>query len=313
MALGRWTGTVQDEQGNAVAGALIEVRRESSGALEPLFSDRDGTVGLANPFTASDATIFFHAAGGAFRVKATLGGFERIWRYVGVGTAGELDADTLQDLIAGGLARAVSYDEQDVLPEDQEQARLNIGAVGQDELDDGLDGVLALVGARKLAGGTVTPGAASLDIPLTGYSAYSKLIVRLRELRPSIDSSRLLGRFLNGATLYSAGYAYKLNAGAAGSTVADSSVQSTSDTSMRFGWATGSDTGEHSEFTLELLTWAVADLFPMVKVTASEYYNELLDTHGSAALTTATAVDTLRLFYNTGNIARGKYEVYGHV
>lgn len=99
MALARWTGLVQDANGNALPGAQIEVRRESDGGLQAIFSDREGVVGLANPFVAPDATVFFHAVGGSYRVKASLGGFERTWRYVAMGMAAELDDDALQ----GGL------------------------------------------------------------------------------------------------------------------------------------------------------------------------------------------------------------------
>ncbi|NGP19289.1 carboxypeptidase-like regulatory domain-containing protein [Devosia aurantiaca] len=98
MALARWTGLVQDGNGNAVAGAQVEVRRESDNSLVALFSDANGTAALGNPFTAAEATVFFHVAGGAYRVKASVGAFEQIWRYVGIGTAGQLD---IEDAING--------------------------------------------------------------------------------------------------------------------------------------------------------------------------------------------------------------------
>lgn len=93
MALARWQATIVDEAGNVVPGASIEVRREIAGApLVPLYSDRAGAVAIGNPFTAdSEGFAAFHAAGGAYRVRAHKGSFERIWRYVGIGLASETD------------------------------------------------------------------------------------------------------------------------------------------------------------------------------------------------------------------------------
>lgn len=93
MALARWQATIVDDAGNVVAGALVEVRRETAGTpLESLYSDRDGAVPLSNPVTADgEGFVAFHAAGGAFRIRAYATGFERIWRYVPIGTAQEAD------------------------------------------------------------------------------------------------------------------------------------------------------------------------------------------------------------------------------
>lgn len=128
MALARWTGLVQDGQGNAVSGALVEVRSEDSNALVPLFSDRAGTVAIGNPFTSADAMIAFHVAGGSYRITASKGTYERTWRYVGIGTASELDAESLQGQIDEALNSAVRTIEQELSPEQQEQALLNLGA-----------------------------------------------------------------------------------------------------------------------------------------------------------------------------------------
>lgn len=127
MAFGRWTGTVQDANGNAVAGALVEVRREGTDTLASLFADRDGSASLANPFTATEATIFFHAVGGSYRVTATVGSFVQTWRYVAVGTAGELDAEALQDQIDDGLSTALRINDE-LTPEQQAEFRAIINA-----------------------------------------------------------------------------------------------------------------------------------------------------------------------------------------
>lgn len=106
MALARCNFAVQDESGNIVDGASVEVREETGGLpLASIFSDRDGVVGLGNPFTAADgADAGFHVAGGAFKITATLGGFTRIWRFVPVGMLQE------EDVTPVGAAEDLSYD-----------------------------------------------------------------------------------------------------------------------------------------------------------------------------------------------------------
>lgn len=107
MALARWQRTIVDEAGNIQEGATITVRREVGGApLATLYSDRDGATPLGNPFTAdSEGFAAFHVSGGAYRIDATLGGFSRTWRYVGIGTSSEFDATdaaaVVQEVSAG--------------------------------------------------------------------------------------------------------------------------------------------------------------------------------------------------------------------
>lgn len=93
MVLARWQAQIVDDEGNAIPGASVEVRREVTGSpLAVLYSDRAGTVPLGNPFAAdSDGYAFFHAAGGAHKITVTASGLTRIWRYVGVGLSAERD------------------------------------------------------------------------------------------------------------------------------------------------------------------------------------------------------------------------------
>lgn len=107
MALARWQTTIVDEAGNIQNGASITVRREVGGSpLASIYSDRDGATPLGNPFTATtEGFAAFHAAGGAYRIDASLGGFSRTWRYVGIGTSQEFDATdaaaVVQEVSAG--------------------------------------------------------------------------------------------------------------------------------------------------------------------------------------------------------------------
>ena len=92
--LARWQATIVDGAGNVVPNASIEVKKQVAG-LPPAacFANRDGSGSLGSSFQA-DANGFaaFHVVGGAYQIRAFLGGFERIWNYVGIGRASETDA-----------------------------------------------------------------------------------------------------------------------------------------------------------------------------------------------------------------------------
>lgn len=87
VALPRYNRTVQDGAGNVVPAAIIEVRREIPGQpLAALYSNREGTSGISNPFPAdANGFAFFHAPDGEYQVKASFGGEEQILRYEQVG------------------------------------------------------------------------------------------------------------------------------------------------------------------------------------------------------------------------------------
>lgn len=103
MPLARWQATIVDSAGNIIPSPWVEVRREVAGApLASLFSDRAGATPISNPFQAGvDGFAAFHVSGGAYKVRAydVASGYERIWRYVGIGTSSEID----QTLAFGAL------------------------------------------------------------------------------------------------------------------------------------------------------------------------------------------------------------------
>lgn len=104
--IARFQATAIDDEGNVVPLASIEVRQEIVGSpLASLFSDRSGASPIGNPFTAdADGYFAFHVAGGAYKITASLGGFSRTWRYVGIGTASELDVEDILDISAQPLS-----------------------------------------------------------------------------------------------------------------------------------------------------------------------------------------------------------------
>lgn len=124
MALARWQATITDRRGNIIPNATVEVRRETTGALAALFSDREGVTPTGNPVAAdSQGYVSLHVAGGAFRLKAfdAAGASIREWRYVGIGTAAEYDLESFAQAAAAGVnprgawASGVSYSAMDLV------------------------------------------------------------------------------------------------------------------------------------------------------------------------------------------------------
>jgi hypothetical protein len=90
MTLARYESDATDDAGNLLANVTVEVRLESGG-LASIYSDRAGTVPLANPFNDADGHIGFHVAGGAYKITFTQGVISRIRRYVAIGLSAETD------------------------------------------------------------------------------------------------------------------------------------------------------------------------------------------------------------------------------
>lgn len=130
MALAAWNGTITDAEGNIVSDAQITVRNENTGRLALLFSDRDGTQQISNPFTAGSAHVRFHTEGGSYSVLARKGEFEAQWRHEAVGTAQEVDIDLLASFLETGTASFRTKAELDQFVPGEEQ--LILGAVQAD-------------------------------------------------------------------------------------------------------------------------------------------------------------------------------------
>jgi hypothetical protein len=97
MALAVWQATIVDASGDVQAEAEITVLREVAGQPPAqCYSDRDGTDPIGSTFNADgDGFVRFFVEGGAYQIKATLGAFSRVWRYVAIGRAAETDAGFL--------------------------------------------------------------------------------------------------------------------------------------------------------------------------------------------------------------------------
>jgi hypothetical protein len=109
MPFAIWQATIVDDAGNVQSAASVEVRREDAGApLATIYSDREGTTPIGNPFTVgSDGYAAFHVAGGAYRITATKGEFSRTWRYAAAGTSAEHDDTDFVSIDADGDVESV--------------------------------------------------------------------------------------------------------------------------------------------------------------------------------------------------------------
>lgn len=105
MALAKWQRTIVDETGAVQSGASVEVRIQDTNALASIYSNRAGSSSKSNPFTTgSDGFAEFFAAGNAYKITASKGGFTKTWEYVGIGTGQELDESDIQTLIDNAVA-----------------------------------------------------------------------------------------------------------------------------------------------------------------------------------------------------------------
>lgn len=186
MVLARWQATILDEEGNILPAAQIEVRREVTGSpLAVLYSDRDGLVTIGNPVSAdSDGFVSFHLVGGAVRITATLGGFTRTWRYVGIGTLSEYDADAITSLTGGdtgGITIAGGSQSGDDIQitstTNATKGTINLGSATAGVFVDETDSLLA-VGRNETA------------IVLAGASVNSKITVHSDSTTESIVEGR---------------------------------------------------------------------------------------------------------------------------
>jgi len=104
MALAVWQSTIVNRSGDVQPNAQVEVRLESSGALAAIYADRDGNIPLDNPFNADENGFArFYAAGGAYKITASLGSFSQTYRHVAIGLLGEQDQIS-GDQLSGVLA-----------------------------------------------------------------------------------------------------------------------------------------------------------------------------------------------------------------
>src|SRR5690606_17777576 len=111
MAMARYDGTAVNTAGDVIPNATVEVRLDQPGRpVVPLWGDRQGTVALGNPIqTDAQGGFYFHVPGGAYWVRVYTGPsqqptFQKILRYVAIGTAAERDVEQLATMLEAGTA-----------------------------------------------------------------------------------------------------------------------------------------------------------------------------------------------------------------
>lgn len=238
MALVRHSFTVQNGAGDVAAQVLLEVRREEYGLpLASLYRDREGTIPLGNPVLLSqdEAGLYFHAAGGAYKVQVTTSEGVTARRYVAIGTAQEEDWLDFGDLAfeddaagvaftpAGNLAATdvqAALEELDdekepadatILKEANVEDSIVISGGGNVQLEndeaspgasefygtdiDGVRGWRASTSNIELLDSGTASNQAVLDIDLTSFTSYRFIEIVLTGLLPATDDADLYMRF----------------------------------------------------------------------------------------------------------------------
>ncbi len=173
-------------------------------------------------------------------------------------------------------------------------------------------------GMQLLNSGTVS-SAASLDVVLTGFVGYRALKLILSSFIPVTDSDELWGRVSTdgGSTYDAAGYSY------AGEYSRDSSssgqVQSASDTKILMASTNAglgvsnvaAEGGLDAEITIHDQT--DTSRYPRLRYDASYFCDgaETMQVRGTGSRENAQDTDALRIMFSTGNIASGKWALYG--
>jgi len=167
----------------------------------------------------------------------------------------------------------------------------------------------------KLTSGTVA-SAVTLDIGLTGYAGYRKLIVELIDFLPATNNVELWMRVsTNGGSSYDAGasnYRWAITRNISSGTLAMES--SNGSTAILLSATHGNSAGFGSSTTIEIpgqtntaqkpkYFWRCVFQRPSDSAIESQYGGGIRDA--------AQDTDAIRIMYSSGNIASGSYAIYG--
>lgn len=102
---GVFQATIVDSSGAVVPDANIEVRDEVSGDLVQVYEEFEEGEALGNPFTAdSEGFTRFYLEDGLYRVTASSGAVERVWRHVHIGIGAFVDSGSFTGTFTGMTA-----------------------------------------------------------------------------------------------------------------------------------------------------------------------------------------------------------------
>lgn len=179
-----------------------------------------------------------------------------------------------------------------------------------------LDSVLGIV---KLATGTVS-NAATADVTMTGYTSYANKMLLFRNFVPATDGAALQLRVsTDGGANYDSGasdYAYLMHGSGSATTVGDASaVGNVAGNTIPLTMGTADDltasggvSGCVKMFGTEN---AARSLFLFESISYSAAVDSLWDTRGSGARNATQNTDAVRMFFSSGNIGSGVWDLYG--
>lgn len=174
-------------------------------------------------------------------------------------------------------------------------------------------------GLTLLTSGTVT-NQATLDIVLTGYTAYRGLMILLSSFVPVTDDVELWMRVSTdgGANYDATGYSFAFIRSRDGSTDAASVVSSSANQILIAGTTSASEAvsnvaNENGAFVEIMLMNQTAAAFPRVNFKAGWFSanQQTFQGTGSGARENAQDTNAVRFLFESGNIASGNYAVYG--
>jgi hypothetical protein len=169
-------------------------------------------------------------------------------------------------------------------------------------------------GIVLLTSGTVT-NQATLDIVLTAYAAYRGLTFYLTSWKPATDNINLLVRVsTNGGSSYDAGATdYKYASLLHDSTPTSAAGGSNGTTAITVGDAIGNGAAEGLDVILDLFAQTDTTIQPRILSRATIYQqnDNARGNHTSGRRVVAQDTDAIRFLFSSGNIASGKYAVYG--
>ncbi len=171
-------------------------------------------------------------------------------------------------------------------------------------------------GTVLLTSGTVA--AATLDIVLTGYTAYRGLKFVLSGFLPATDGAQLQMRFSSdgGGTYIATGYNYAcMNLLDSSGTFIGRVAGSTTNLAIMGEAALGNAANEGANVEVTLLNQSATAFWPRITysgygITSTATPEGAFST-GGGANETAQDVDGVRFLFSAGDIAAGNYAVYG--
>jgi hypothetical protein len=165
-----------------------------------------------------------------------------------------------------------------------------------------------------LASGTVA-AAATLDLVLTAYTAFRGIRIELSGFRPATDASTLFMRFsTDGGSTYDAAAAnYSWAFKFAATNTIEGIGNSAGDTEIELGFGVGNASNRGGNWSIKLMNQTSTAFYSRATYDATYMDNAGVGLWlgGMGQRLAAQDTDAVRFLFSAGNIAEGKYAVYG--